>query len=66
MILMFRFNVNNTFLNRPDRVAWLAKHWASIPRIVGSNPTVVRYIFKLVRSGVIHFPGLIQILFSLF
>ena len=33
-------------LNRPDRVAQLAQHWASIPKVVGSNPTVARHIFQ--------------------
>ena len=32
--------------NRPDRVAQLAEHWASIPKVVGSIPTVVRHIFQ--------------------
>ena len=32
--------------NRPDRVAQLAEHWASIPKVVGSNPTVARHIFQ--------------------
>ena len=32
--------------NQPDRVAQLAEHWASIPKVVGSNPTVVRNIFQ--------------------
>ena len=32
--------------NMPDRVAQLAEHWASIPKVVGSNPTVARYIFQ--------------------
>ena len=30
----------------PDRVAQLAEHWASIPKVVGSIPTVVRHIFQ--------------------
>ena len=38
-------------LNRPDRVAQLAEHWASIPKVVGSIPTVVRHIFQLSQSG---------------
>ena len=29
-----------------DRVAQLAEHWASIPKVVGSIPTVVRHIFQ--------------------
>ena len=33
-------------LNRPDRVAQLEEHWASIPKVVGSIPTVVRHIFQ--------------------
>ena len=32
--------------NRPDRVAQLEEHWASIPKVVGSNPTVARHIFQ--------------------
>ena len=27
-------------------VAMLAEHWASIPKVVGSIPTVVRHIFQ--------------------
>ena len=36
------------FRNRPDRVhvAKLAEHWASIPKVVGSIPTVARHIFQ--------------------
>ena len=34
------------YSNRPDRVAQLAEHWASIPKVVGSNPTVARHIFQ--------------------
>ena len=30
----------------PDRVAQLAERWASIPKVVGSNPTVARDIFQ--------------------
>ena len=38
--------------NRPDRVAQLAEHWASIPKVVGSIPTVARPIFfKPARCG---------------
>ena len=29
-----------------DRVAQLEEHWASIPKVVGSNPTVARHIFQ--------------------
>ena len=32
--------------NRPDRIAHLAEHWASISKVVGSIPTVVRHIFQ--------------------
>ena len=37
--------------NMPDHggnriVAQLAEHWASIPKVVGSIPTVVRHIFQ--------------------
>ena len=38
---------NITYSNRPDRVAQLVEHWASIPKVVGSIPIVVRHIFKL-------------------
>ena len=34
-----------TYSNRPDQVAELAEHWASIPRVVGLISTVVRHIF---------------------
>ena len=40
-----------TYSNRPDRVAQLAEHWASIPKVVGSIPTVVRHISQLVWRG---------------
>ena len=40
-----------TYSSRPDRVAQLAELWASIPKVVGSIPTVVRHIFQLVRCG---------------
>ena len=33
--------------NRPDRVAQLTEHWASIPKVVGSIPTVARHIFQV-------------------
>ena len=39
-------NHDFTYSNRPDRVAQLAEHWASIPKVVGSIPTVVRHIFQ--------------------
>ena len=29
-----------------DRVAQLAEHWAGIPKVVGSIPTMVRHIFQ--------------------
>ena len=37
-----------TYSNRPDRVVQLAEHWASIPKVVGSIPTVpvARHIFQ--------------------
>ena len=38
-------------LEPPDRVAQLAEHWASIPKVVGSIPTVVRHIFQLAGCG---------------
>ena len=33
------------------RVAQLAEHWASIPKVVGSNPTVPGIFFKPARCG---------------
>ena len=33
----------------PDRVAQLAEHWASVPKVVGSIPIVI--FFKLARCG---------------
>ena len=42
-------SVSKYHLNRPDRVAQLVEHWASIPKVVGSIPTVMRYIFLLAR-----------------
>ena len=30
----------------PGRVAQLAEHWASIAKVVGSNPTAARHIFQ--------------------
>ena len=41
-----RLSSNITYSNRPDRVAQLAEHWASIPKVVGSIPTVARHIFQ--------------------
>ena len=35
-----------SYANRPDRVALLAEHWASIPKVVGSIPTVAGHIFQ--------------------
>ena len=35
-----------TYSNRPDHVAQLAEHWASIPKVVGSIPTVAGHIFQ--------------------
>ena len=39
-------SVGRTDSNRPDRVAQLAEHWASIPKVVGSIPTVAGHIFQ--------------------
>ena len=36
---------------RQDRVAQLAEHWASTPKVVCSIPTVVRHIFQACRCG---------------
>ena len=38
---------NIAYSNRPDRVAQLEEHWASIPRVVGSNPAVARHVFHV-------------------
>ena len=40
------YSESQTYSNRPDRVAQLAEHWASIPKVVGSIPTVARHIFQ--------------------
>ena len=37
---------NIAYSNRPDRVAQLAERWVSIPKVVGSIPTVARHIFQ--------------------
>ena len=37
---------NITYSNRSERVGQLAEHWASIPKVVGSIPTVARHIFQ--------------------
>ena len=37
---------NITYSNRPDRAAQFAEHWASVPKVVGSIPTVARHIFQ--------------------
>ena len=36
----------------PDRVAQLAEHWVSIPKVVGSILTVARHIFQACHAGV--------------
>ena len=46
MQLSFHIRQDLTYSNRPDRVAQLAEHWASIPKVVGSNHTVARHIFQ--------------------
>ena len=48
--LIFKY-CNSEILNRPDRVTHLAEHWASISKVVGLVPTVVRHIFELARCG---------------
>ena len=40
------YSESQTYSNRSDRVAQLAEHWASIPKVVGSIPTVARHIFQ--------------------
>ena len=42
---------NITYSNRPHSVAQLARHSASIPKVVSSIPTVVRHIFQLAQCG---------------
>ena len=37
---------NITYSKRPDDVAQLAEHLASIPKVVGSIPTVAGHIFQ--------------------
>ena len=37
-------NFEVSLSNRPDHEAQLAEHWASIPMVVGSIPSVVRHI----------------------
>ena len=44
--MKFAVLVNIAYSNRPDRVAQLAEHWASIPTVVGSNLIVARHIFQ--------------------
>ena len=44
----FRLSSENV-LNRPDRIAQLAEHWASISKLVDPSLTVV--IFLLARCG---------------
>ena len=41
-------------LHRPDRVAQLAEHWAGIPKVVGSIPTVARHIFQACPVWIYH------------
>ena len=43
---LFSWVETSLYSNRPDRVAEFAEHWASIPKIVGSIPTVARHIFQ--------------------
>ena len=38
-------------LDRPDCIAQLAEHLASIPKVVDSIPFVVRHIFQLIWCG---------------
>ena len=42
---------NIAYSNQPDRVAQLAEHWASIPKVVGSIPTVAGIFFKRALCG---------------
>ena len=40
------YDITLLYSNRPDHVAQLAEHWASIPKVVGSIPTVAGHIFQ--------------------
>ena len=46
MLCQMSYAVETTYSNRPDRVAQLEEHGASIPKVVGSIPTVVRHMFQ--------------------
>ena len=41
-----------TYSNRPDQVAELAEHWASIPKVVGLIPTVVSIFLQAARCWI--------------
>ena len=43
LITRLSFEISHS---RPDRVAQLAERWDSIPKVVGSIPTVARHIFQ--------------------
>ena len=38
---------NMIYSNRPDHIAQLAEHWASIPQVVSLISTVARHIFQV-------------------
>ena len=42
---------NTAYSNQSDRVAQLAEHWASIPKVVGSSPTLAGISSKPFRCG---------------
>ena len=45
-------DVTITYSNRPDRVVQLLEHRASIPKVVGSIPTVARHVFQACPVGI--------------
>ena len=57
-------NRNITYSNRPDRVAQLAEHGASIPKVVGSIPTVVRHIFQACPMWIYTQSNITSIIFT--
>ena len=60
---MYEFR-NITYSNRPDRVAQLAEHWAGIPKVVGSIPTVVRHIFQACPVWILTQSNITTIIYS--
>ena len=46
------------------RVAQLAEHWAGVPRVVGSIPTVAGHIFRACPVWMCTRCGIISIIFT--